>query len=37
MASRGAAIDVLPIGEVDWIEIDNLDDLAKANRLICRC
>ena len=37
MVSRGAAIDVLPIGEVDWIEIDNLDDLAKANRLICRC
>ena len=37
MVSRGAAIDLLPIGDVDWIEIDSLEDLAKANRLICRC
>jgi choline kinase len=37
MVERGAPIDVVPIGEVDWIEIDSLDDLAKANRLICHC
>jgi len=35
MISGGTAIDVRPIGDVDWIEIDNLDDLARANRLIC--
>ena len=35
MVSGGTAIDVRPIGDVDWIEIDNLDDLARANRLIC--
>ena len=37
MVEQGAAIDVVPIGAVDWIEIDSLDDLAKANRLVCHC
>jgi len=35
LVSQGTAIEVRPIGEVDWIEIDDLDDLARANRLIC--
>jgi choline kinase len=35
MVMGGAAIDLVPIGDVNWIEIDNLDDLARANQLIC--
>ena len=36
LVSRGETIAVHPIGDVDWIEIDNLDDLARANGLVCR-
>ena len=35
MVGGGVAIDLKPIGVVDWIEIDNLDDLARANGFIC--
>lgn len=36
LATIGTAIETRPIGAVDWIEIDNLDDLRRANQLICR-
>lgn len=36
LADNGAVIEGCPIGQVDWIEIDSLDDLARANELICR-
>ncbi|MGN6523742.1 MAG: sugar phosphate nucleotidyltransferase [Actinomycetes bacterium] len=30
LADRGVRVDVAPIGHVDWVEIDNHDDLARA-------
>ncbi|MCD0485978.1 sugar phosphate nucleotidyltransferase [Streptacidiphilus sp. ASG 303] len=36
MVDRGLRIDVQPIGEVSWVEIDNHDDLAKARGIACR-
>jgi choline kinase len=32
---RGGRIDVAPIGQVDWVEIDNHDDLARAREIVC--
>src|SRR5579884_984279 len=34
LVDRGFRVDVQPIGEVDWVEIDNHDDLAKARRIV---
>ncbi|HEX5566173.1 MAG TPA: phosphocholine cytidylyltransferase family protein [Streptomyces sp.] len=36
MVDRGLTIDVAPIGEVSWVEIDNHDDLTKAREIACR-
>ncbi|MEW2167709.1 phosphocholine cytidylyltransferase family protein [Streptomyces sp. NPDC007084] len=36
LVDRGFQIDVAPIGEVDWVEIDNHDDLAKGRVIACR-
>ncbi len=36
MVDRGLRVDVAPIGEVDWVEIDNHDDLARAREIVCR-
>ena len=33
LLKRGRRIDVVPIGTVDWVEIDNLDDLARAREI----
>ena len=33
---RGGRVDVAPIGEVAWVEIDNADDLAIAREIACR-
>jgi len=33
LVDRGFRIDVQPIGEVDWVEIDNQEDLARARRI----
>ncbi|WP_157250519.1 sugar phosphate nucleotidyltransferase [Nonomuraea typhae] len=33
MVGRGEQIHVAPIGEVDWVEVDNHDDLAKARAI----
>jgi len=37
MADRGAAIGVAPIGEVDWVEVDNHEDLRRAREIASRC
>jgi choline kinase len=36
MADEGAAIATAPIGTVDWVEIDNHADLARAREIACR-
>ncbi|KJY35767.1 nucleotide sugar-1-phosphate transferase, partial [Streptomyces sp. NRRL S-495] len=36
MVNRGLRIDVQPIGEVSWVEVDNHDDLAKAREIACQ-
>lgn len=36
LANRGSKIDVAPIGDVRWVEIDNHDDLAKGREIACR-
>ncbi|GII91000.1 phosphocholine cytidylyltransferase family protein [Sinosporangium siamense] len=36
MVARGEKISVAPIGKVDWVEVDNHDDLAKAREIACR-
>jgi choline kinase len=35
--ARGGAIGVAPIGEVDWVEVDNHDDLRRAREIAPRC
>jgi len=37
LAYRGAAIGVAPIGEVEWVEVDNHDDLRRAREIAARC
>ena len=37
LADRGAAIGVAPIGEVEWVEVDNHDDLRRARQIAARC
>ncbi|MEU8540604.1 phosphocholine cytidylyltransferase family protein [Streptomyces sp. NPDC048717] len=36
MVNRGFTIDVEPIGDVKWVEIDNHDDLAKGRDIACQ-
>jgi choline kinase len=36
LVNRGFKIDVAPIGEVAWVEIDNHDDLARGREIACR-
>jgi choline kinase len=35
LVNRGFTVDVAPIGDVDWVEIDNHDDLAKGRGIAC--
>jgi choline kinase len=35
LVDQGLRIDVAPIGKVDWVEIDNHDDLARAREIVC--
>jgi choline kinase len=35
-ANRGGEVRFAPIGEVDWVEVDNHDDLIKARGIACR-
>jgi choline kinase len=37
LADRGAAIGVVPIGDVAWVEVDNHDDLRRAREIAARC
>jgi choline kinase len=36
LVDRGGEVQVAPIGAVDWVEVDNLDDLARARDIACR-
>ncbi|MFB7666192.1 sugar phosphate nucleotidyltransferase [Kitasatospora sp. NPDC056138] len=36
MVNRGLRIDVQPIGDVAWVEVDNHDDLSKAREIACQ-
>jgi choline kinase len=36
LVNRGEKVAVAPIGDVDWVEVDNHDDLAKAREIACR-
>ncbi|MFB0632984.1 sugar phosphate nucleotidyltransferase [Streptomyces sp. AB3(2024)] len=36
LVNDGFTIDVAPIGDVSWVEIDNHDDLAKGRTIACR-
>jgi choline kinase len=36
-ADRGGAVGGVPIGAVDWVEIDDHHDLARAREIACRC
>ena len=36
LADRGFRVDVAPIGDVPWVEIDDHDDLARGRELVCR-
>jgi choline kinase len=35
LVNRGFTVDVAPIGDVNWVEIDNHDDLAKGREIAC--
>ena len=37
LADRGGVIEVAPIGEVEWVEVDNHDDLRRAREIAARC
>ena len=37
LADRGGAIAVASIGEVEWVEVDNHDDLRRAREIAARC
>jgi hypothetical protein len=34
-ADRGGVVGIAPIGSVDWVEVDNHDDLARAREIRC--
>jgi len=36
-ADRGGRIGVAPIGRVEWVEVDDHADLARAREVACRC
>jgi choline kinase len=37
LAERGGRVGVASIGEVEWVEVDDHDDLARAREVACRC
>jgi len=37
LADRGGEVAVAPIGAVDWVEVDNHDDLRRARQIGPRC
>ncbi|MBQ0862610.1 phosphocholine cytidylyltransferase family protein [Streptomyces sp. A73] len=36
LVNRGFKVDIAPIGDVKWVEIDNHDDLAKGREIACQ-
>jgi len=36
-ADRGGRVGTVPIGVVEWIEVDDADDLVRAREVACRC
>ena len=36
LVKRGEKVSIAPIGDVDWVEVDDHDDLAKAREIACR-
>ncbi|WP_046499418.1 phosphocholine cytidylyltransferase family protein [Streptomyces odonnellii] len=36
LVDRGFTLDVAPIGDIPWVEIDNHDDLAKGREIACQ-
>lgn len=36
LVARGEVVGTCPIGTVDWVEVDNHDDLARAREIACR-
>jgi choline kinase len=37
LADRGGRIGIAPIGRVEWVEVDDHADLARAREVACRC
>jgi choline kinase len=37
LADRGGEIAAVPIGDVDWVEVDNHADLRRAREIACHC
>jgi choline kinase len=37
LADRGGRITTVPIGEVEWVEVDDHADLERAREVACRC
>jgi choline kinase len=37
LADRGGRVATAPIGEVEWVEVDDHRDLARAREVACRC
>jgi choline kinase len=37
LADRGGRIGIAPIGTVEWVEVDDHRDLARAREVACRC
>jgi choline kinase len=37
LADRGGRVGIAPIGAVDWVEVDDHSDLARAREVACRC
>ena len=36
-ADRGGRVGIAPIGSVEWVEVDDAADLARAREVACRC
>ena len=37
LADRGGSVALEPIGEVEWVEVDNHEDLRRAREIAGRC
>ena len=37
LADRGGRVGIAPIGEVEWVEVDDHADLVRAREVACRC